>query len=160
MNILKLTILIALFTSGSATGEGMGIVYGESSIKDIQEQYNITQIGHSSASRVEIYEVDFSDLKNEKCLFKSSLRSMTFNIDEKEVLVGSERIYKGNILAEMQACLINHYVAVKFTTEERTYFGPDLIKFQNSSTDVVVFFSGSENTTRYSANTKIKSESN
>ena len=160
MNLLKLTILMFLFASGCATAEGLNIVYGVTSIKDIQKNYSASKIGHSSASRIEIYEVDISDLKDKKCLFRNSLKSMTFNVNENGVLVGSERIHNGNVLADIKSCLSKCHVSVEFTIEEKTFFGLDAIRYQNSNTDIVVFFTGSENTTRYSINLKVESESN
>ena len=159
MHLLRFTTLVLILTTGCAVAENKSVVFGVSNIEAIGEHYKINKIGHSSASRVEIYDVRISELEDKKCLFKDTLTSMTFTFNEKKVLINSERIHKGNLLSEIQACLSKEYMVKEFTSDERQFFGPEAAKFETSTTEVVVFYTGSENTTRYGISLKSESKS-
>jgi len=156
MNQFNLTVLFFYIASGCVVAEASDFVYGVSNVEQIQEHYTINYIGHSSASMTAVYEVNISDLEDEKCLFRNTLTSMTFLFNKTGVLVSSERIHKGNTLTKMKKCLCEKHTKKELTSEEKTFFGSDSIKYENYTTESVVFFTGSENTTRYSTYLKSK----
>lgn len=159
MYLVKYSAFILLLTACCAVAKHGSLEFGVSNKESIGEEYKLTKIGHSTASRVEIFEVSISDLENHKCLFKSTLKSMTFIFNEFRVLIGSERIHEGNLLSEIQSCLAEEYQAIEFTAEEKEFFGPEAAKYESSTIEVFIFYTDSENTTRYGANFRSNSGS-